>query len=437
LTLVVGGFLAIRAIGLLALLVSDRGGRSLIEVLATWDGGWFVRIATEGYSRSLELSAPGAEQGGGTLAFFPIYPALMRSVSGLTGLDPRWAGVLISLVAGAAAAAGVAILATDWAGERVGILAGLLWACAPMAVVSTLVYTEGLFTALVVWTFIALRRHAWLLAGSLGAVAGLTRPTGIALGAAVAAYAAWIWWQGTRVRQSPGRSPDADSPDPDSADPDSADPDSADPDSADPDSSAAVGIRPRALTRVGVLPLVAGALALAGTPAFWLWVAVRSGRWDGWFAVQTAFWGSRFDSGSTIFTLFRDVFLGALDGGSTIFTLVEQVLPGGNAGDGGFVNLAVVISMLAAVYLLAPAIRGRVWWPLLVYTAISLVLVIGSSGIVASKVRFLVPIFVLAFPVARWLAGRSRPTQAVVILAAVAATTVSGTWLLLIWPYAI
>jgi len=99
-------------------------------------------------------------------------------------------------------------------------------------------------------------------------------------------------------------------------------------------------------------------------------------------------------------------------------------------------NLAVVISMLAAVYLLVLAIRGRVWWPLLVYTAISLVLVIGSSGIVASKVRFLVPIFVLAFPVARWLAGRSRPTQAVVILAAVAATTVSGTWLLLIWPYA-
>ena len=138
-----------------------------------------------------------------------------------------------------------------------------------------------------------------------------------------------------------------------------------------------------------------------------------------------------------MFTLFGDVFLGALDGESTIFTLVEEVLPGGTPGGGGFMNLAVVISMLAAVYLLALAIRGRVWWPLLVYTVISLVLVIGSSGIVSSKVRFLVPIFVLAFPVARWLAGRSRPTQAVVILAAVAATTVSGTWLLLIWPHAI
>ncbi len=89
-------------------------------------------------------------------------------------------------------------------------------------------------------------------------------------------------------------------------------------------------------------------------------------------------------------------------------------------------SLAVVGCLLVAVVLLALAVRDRVWWPLLIYAEMSLVMVIGSAGYFSSKLRFLVPIFVLVFPLARWLGNRSRPAQIIVVLAAVAATTVSG-----------
>jgi hypothetical protein len=406
--LAVAGFLLIRAIGLLVLAISpDRAGRPLIEVLGIWDGGWYVRIAEQGYADSLDLSAPATDQSTGSLAFFPVYPLLMRLISASTGLDPRVAAVLISVAAGAVAAAGIAILATDWAGHRVGVLTGLLWACAPMAVVSTLVYSEALFTALVVWTFVALRRHSWLLAGVLGAAAGLTRPTGVAVGVAVAAYVGWTVLQPLLVRRS--RVPQvvgahrATSVQDMGVDPDIAE-----------------RARPAAISGgTTALAFTAGVLALAGTPAFWLWVGLRSGRWDGWFATQDAFWGSRFD------------------GGASMLDLSGKVVRGESVPGVELMSLAVVGCMLVAVLLLTLAVRGRVWWPLLVYAAMSLVMVIGSAGYFSSKLRFLVPIFVLVFPLARWLGSRSRPTQIIVVLAAIAATTVSGTWLLLSWPYAI
>jgi len=372
-------FLLIRAIGLLVLsLWPARAGRPLIDVLGTWDGGWYVRIAVSGYADHLDLSTPEKDQTTGSLAFFPAYPMLIRFVSGLTGVDPRWAGVLISLIAGATAAAGIAVLAADWAGPRVGLLAGLLWSCAPMAVVGSLVYTEALFTALAVWAFIALRRDRWLVAGVLGAAAGLTRPTGVAVGTAIAAYAVWTWWQHrARRAQSPSRS------------------------------------------GASALPLIAGVIALAGTPAFWVWAGIRADRWDAWFAVQDAFWGSHFDGGASILRVARTVVLG-------------ESIPGSE-----LLDATVVLCLLAAVALLVLAARVRVWWPLLVYAAISLTMVIGSNGYASSKLRFLVPIFVLAFPLARWLAKRSWPTQSAVVLVALAATTVTGTWILLVWPYAI
>lgn len=380
-TLAAAGFLVIRAVGLLVILWSPaRGSRSLIEVLGIWDGGWYVRIAQSGYADHLDLSAPSTDQSTGSLAFFPGYPMLMRLLSESTGLDPRWAGVILSLVAGAVAAAGIAILARDWAGsDRVGVLAALLWASAPMAVVGALVYTEALFTALAVWTFIALRRHWWLLAAGLAVAAGLTRPTGIAVGTAVAAYAAWTWWQDSR---------EAERPDDDSVE-------------------------------ASVLPIVAGALALLGTPEFWLWVGIRAGRLDAWFAVQKAFWGSYFDGGGSVLSLTNKVVLG-------------QSLPGL-----ALMSAAVVACLVIAIVLLVLAIRARVWWPLLVYSVICMVMVVGSNGYFSSKLRFLVPIFVLAFPLAGWLGRRSWAVQTIVVGTAIVATTVSGTWILLVWPYAI
>src|SRR4029453_11972485 len=55
----------------------------------------------------------------------------------------------------------------------------------PHAIVENMAYTEGLFTALAVWSLLAVLRAQWLTAGTLCLLAGLTRPTAVGLIAAV------------------------------------------------------------------------------------------------------------------------------------------------------------------------------------------------------------------------------------------------------------
>lgn len=439
---VVSGYLALRALGVLALALlppsaqptrSGEAPRSLIELLSIWDGGWYVRIAESGYADRLDLSAPLADQSTGSLAFFPIYPGLLRAVTSVTGLDPRWAGVLISLASGAFAAAGVALLARDWltrdrwrsdrrsrlrsrpdlldpaepgaptnvdprtnqAERSVGsirpqelpgwsapVLAGWLWAAAPMGIVTALVYSESLFTALAVWTFVALRRHWWWSAGLLALLAGLTRPTGIAVGAAVGLYViSWL----VSIRRS-----------------------------ADGGGGADRSTRPRRIPA-----LLCAVAAVAATPLFWLWVAQRAGRWDAWFVLQAEFWGTEFDGGRWLVDLVGNLVTG-------------RTVPGTTA-----VAALVVICVVGSVLLLIVAARQRLWWPLLVYAAVSLVILVGSTGYFSSKLRFLVPIMVLTLPLAGWLARRGRGVQVCALATAAVLSLSVGSYLVAIWAYAI
>ena len=68
--------------------------------------------------------------------------------------------------------------------------AGALWAVLPHSLVLTMAYTEPLLTAFAAWALYALLRGRWGWAGGLAVLAGLTRPTGIAVAAAVVGCAA-------------------------------------------------------------------------------------------------------------------------------------------------------------------------------------------------------------------------------------------------------
>src|SRR5215813_6126646 len=62
-----------------------------VDMWIRWDSRWYQRIATEGYSYSpIDQSS---------VAFFPLYPLLIRAVS-LLGIDPFIAGILITAVSG-------------------------------------------------------------------------------------------------------------------------------------------------------------------------------------------------------------------------------------------------------------------------------------------------------------------------------------------------
>ena len=243
------GILALtRLVQLLFLVVLDHATAEpagLRTNLLIWDGGWFQRVA-EGYPSGYTYGADGALQGN-ELAFFPLYPMLIRLLSAL-GLDSGTAALTVSWLASVGAAVALHLLGTSLYGRRAGWALVAICCGAPMSVVLSMAYSESLFLALVAGMFVAAHRQVWWAAGLLGLGAALTRPTGAAAAVALAVAAV------IAVRRDPDRK---------------------------------------------WPPLAAAAVALAGVPAYLGWVAWRVGDLDAWFKIQTAGWGTSFDFGAS------------------------------------------------------------------------------------------------------------------------------------------
>ncbi|MFE4636713.1 mannosyltransferase family protein [Streptomyces sp. NPDC056773] len=246
--LALGVYAAVRGGGVLAVAVAAWwSGRSPLRVLGeSWDSVWYLRIAEHGYGRTQIYPAMGSVQSDS--AFFPLYPALIRCASAVLPGPVTVAALAVAWIAAGAAAVGVYRVGAHLLGARAGVLLVALWAALPHALMLTLAYTEPLLAAFAAWALYALLRGRWGWAAGLAVLAGLTRPTGIAVAAAVTAAAAYEIW---RRR---GRAP------------------------------AAVW--------------AAGLAAPAGWASYVLLVGVRRGDpLGGYFAVQSG-WGSRFDFGA-------------------------------------------------------------------------------------------------------------------------------------------
>ncbi len=147
--------------------------RSPVGIWDRWDVEWYRSIAEDGY-----VSA-GHEN---SIAFLPGLPMLMRAFHAV-GVDVSVTGLLVSLVAGLAAAVALARLTRAEGG--IGELGVLAWVCAPMAVFLAAPYTESLFAAFAFWAWYLARRGAWVWAGVLATVASLVRVNGLFLTAAL------------------------------------------------------------------------------------------------------------------------------------------------------------------------------------------------------------------------------------------------------------
>ncbi|WP_221361412.1 glycosyltransferase family 39 protein [Streptomyces beigongshangae] len=189
------GYAAVRALGLVVLAVwSAAGGKSAHQLLsARWDSLWYTRIAELGYGYEVRLPNGDVHS---NLAFFPLLPWLERAVSAVSPLSYADAGLLVSAVASLAAAWGIFAVADHVHGPRAGICAVLLWAVLPVGVVQSMTYSESLFTALAAWSLYAVLTGRWLTAGLLASLAGLTRPVGAAVVAAV-----WVTAAASFVRE--------------------------------------------------------------------------------------------------------------------------------------------------------------------------------------------------------------------------------------------
>ncbi|MFE9705533.1 mannosyltransferase family protein [Streptomyces sp. NPDC005930] len=186
------GYAAVRALGLLALALwsaaRDKSAYTLLT--ARWDSLWYTRVAEHGYGYEVRL--PGGDVHS-DLAFFPLLPWLERLGAAVTPLSYADAGFVVSLVASLAAAWGIFAVADHVYGPRAGGCAVLLWAVLPVGIVQSMAYSESLFTALAAWSLYAVLTGRWVTAGTLAALAGLTRPVGLAVAAAVWAAAITTW----------------------------------------------------------------------------------------------------------------------------------------------------------------------------------------------------------------------------------------------------
>ncbi|RAJ74079.1 MULTISPECIES: hypothetical protein [unclassified Streptomyces] len=266
-------FAAVRLTGAVLVVVLDHwAGRPPAQALThTWDSKWYLSIARHGYDHHWRESAAGLLQT--DRAFFPLYPALIRAVSTVLPLSTGQAALLIAWSAALVAAWGVYAVVHRVHGVAVATVTVALWAMLPHSVVLTLAYTEPLFCALSAWSLHALLTRRWLLAGALSAFAGLTRPSGFAVAAAVLAVAVH---EAVRHR---GRIP---------------------------------------------VTLWAGALlAPAGWAGYVLWVGARTGDLlHGYFTVQAA-WNSRIDFGVRTLRFLRGLFL---DGGKAGYPLALVIV---------------------------------------------------------------------------------------------------------------
>jgi Mannosyltransferase (PIG-V) len=183
-------------------------GDLLAAPAARWDAAWYLVIAHYGYRPELGSFTSSRD------AFFPLYPL---GVSALThvGVQPVLAGVLVSLLAFAAALYGIHRLTTLELGSSlcrgsgdVARLTVLVTALAPMAFFFSAVYSESLYLALSVGVFLCARRGRWMWVGVLGALAAATRSAGIVL----LAPALLLYLYGPREDGAPAFAPGGDEP---------------------------------------------------------------------------------------------------------------------------------------------------------------------------------------------------------------------------------
>ena len=150
-------------------------GRKFAETFAAWDSGWYWQIARGGYFYD--------PAGQSSIAFFPLYPLLMRLLAWPFGGTDRaiWiAGIVLSLTSFAVALVVLHRLADGVLGGREPARRTVLYvAVFPFAFFFTQVYTEGLFLLVSVSAVTAAVRGRWFWAGLFGGLTALTRPNGI------------------------------------------------------------------------------------------------------------------------------------------------------------------------------------------------------------------------------------------------------------------
>ncbi len=156
-------------------------GSPFLSMWAKWDSQSYVDIATNGYwFRPGQLS---------NVAFFPVYPMLMRVTAPLVGGSVVLAGFILSNLAFLGALIFLYLLTEmelDTASAKRTVFYLALF---PTSFFFSSVYTESTFLLLSLATMYFARRHMWMQAALIGMLSAATRNLGVLIWALVM----WEW----------------------------------------------------------------------------------------------------------------------------------------------------------------------------------------------------------------------------------------------------
>lgn len=142
----------------------------LVDAGVRQDAFWYARIALHGYTYSTRHLS--------SIVFYPLFPALVKGVSLVTG-SVYTAGTLISIVSLFLAVYCLHLWLDDRGLSTASTRTMLLMLCFPFGFFWASMYTESLFLALALATFVFFERGRWELSAVCAFAAVLCRPTGL------------------------------------------------------------------------------------------------------------------------------------------------------------------------------------------------------------------------------------------------------------------
>lgn len=160
-----------------------KGFNDILEQYMKWDANNYIRIATGGYSYHVENGDFT------TLAFFPLYPWLVR-LFGAVFRDLRVSGMVTSFALYSAACCFLYKLFSIDYPKSTAIRAIIYLSVFPHALFFGTMMNESMLLFTASATLYYIRKHDWKLVGMFGALAALSRMVGILL--AVPAAVEWL-----------------------------------------------------------------------------------------------------------------------------------------------------------------------------------------------------------------------------------------------------
>lgn len=157
--------------------------KNLINTYTQWDARHYSNIATGGYSYYVEDGVYP------TLAFFPLYPWVIRLFNGYIN-DMVISGLVVSFLAYAGGCTFLYKLTSLDYNKSTAIRAIVFISIFPHALFFGTMMSESMFFFTLTATLYYIRKHNWPLAGVFGAFAAMSRMSGVLL--AIPAAVEWF-----------------------------------------------------------------------------------------------------------------------------------------------------------------------------------------------------------------------------------------------------